>query len=203
MKKCRERILSAIEKQPAMLALLTTELVGGEAPYQLIYGRLDEARGALRDLQITLSLAGCDAGAGMEPGKPLQELRSPERVLQKSRRGKPRSQEAFRKCLLEGIRYARALERIHLIHTFRGPMAYFETAGFEDLLPGVEIPRKVRRQRFLVRLLHGHKSAPSALEVFSITGTPLFVHPLPRGFLTGRYDALNEAPEGDFRSLEG
>jgi hypothetical protein len=182
LRKRRLRLLSTIESQPAMLGLVTSGMIDDAALFKLFCGRLDQARRVVHELQLTLALADCDPSAE-RPGKPPLDLKPPSRVLHKSRRGKPRSQEAFRQRFRDAVRYARALERINLIPVFHGPMAYLDNADLQDLLPGIAIPRNLRRQKFLVRLRLGHKAEPSVLEVFSTAGTPLFLHPLPQGFL--------------------
>lgn len=201
IRRHRTALIGELESQPAMLALVTSAVVADDAFLRLYGGRLDQARKVVNELKVALAIANLHPNSLGDPGGPRQKLPSPTRILQRNRRGNPGSIQTFEARYREAVLHARALEQINLIPRFQGAIAYFDSHALGTLLVGIEIPRNLRRQKFLARLLHGHRSAPSVIEIFSTAGTPLFLHPLLRGFLTYGCDqpVIQEEETAEFR----
>lgn len=201
LRRRRERLLSPLQKQPAALALLASDLVDDADIMGLLTGRIDEVRYSVRKLQVTLALADLDGSPDPEAEGSRRALESPARVLQKSRRGKLPSATAFRERFFEGQRYARALERVGLIPALQGAPAHFDCSTLSELFPGLDIPTNLCRQNYLLKFTRCNGSA-EAIEVFSARGLPLILIPLESGSLA--YDVPNAAAaEADFRSPGG
>lgn len=200
IRRHRAALVAELEAQPAMLALVNGGVIGDDA-FLRLYGRMDQARKVVNELKLALALADFDPNSLEDPAGPGEKLLSPTRCLQGSRRGNPGSIQTFQPLYREAVRYARALEQINLIPRFQGTIAYFDSPDLEALLVGIQIPRNLRRQKFLARILHGHQTTPS-VEIFSSAGTPLFLHPLPAGFLTYGCDQPVISTEEQPESLE-
>ena len=77
-------------------------------------------------------------------------------------------------------RYARLVAKGQ-IPGLRGDWAFFEASEFQRLLPGIVIPKRLRRHEYLTRWVT--ESSPVSLDVYAgLDGAPLFRHPFPEQF---------------------
>jgi len=75
----------------------------------------------------------------------------------------------------EGRTCYRALAQSGQVPSGAGDWAYFDSSGLDELLPGVHVPKRLRRPEYLANLVNN--KAELCMDVYSFQMLPLFRHP--------------------------
>lgn len=163
-----------------MMALLEANLLSADVVRALFSGSLAKLGRSIRSVQETLQIAACNEIAlGQDPPAHRVLLPTPPRVLRQSRCGAIPAWERFRSEFEAGQRAAKARAASALSPSFSGGVASFDADCLERLLPGVRLPRNLKRDRYLGKLSFDAGKREAWLDLYSATGLPLVRHRLP------------------------
>lgn len=193
LRKQHARLRLALISSPKIFALLQADAIEPARAFDMAFGRIDRARRAACEAmmavttQETLPSHLSHSSANGDNIVPF-----PERRLRPDRCGNPQSVVAFRETFLMGVHVARFLRQCGRLCNAPLDAAYMKHTDVIELMPGIVMPKHLRRCGYLLRITVDRQARTARLAAFSVRLAPLIWQPLALSFAEAIYDGENE-----------
>ena len=193
LRKQHARLRLALISCPTIFALLQADAIEPARAFDMVFGRIDRARKAACEVMMAVATQKAlpihlgDSSANGDNTAPF-----PQRRLRQDRCGNLTSVEAFRDTFLMAVHVAWFLRQCGSLRNAPLDAAYLTHPDLTRLLPGIVMPKHLRRRGYAVRIAVDRQAQTARLAVYSVRLAPLIWQPLALSFAEAIYDGENE-----------